>query len=161
MPRLHRKLTYFTGHPLTAAAILTATFLSPAGLTAEIYSPPEVDGLSIKAPLHGLSGSATRGQQVLIARDRGNCLACHALPIAEEPFHGTVGPPLTGIATRLSEGEIRLRIVDQQRINPHTIMPGFYKNPKQLRQVLYEYSDTTILTAQEVEDVVAYLLTLK
>lgn len=133
---------------------------SVAPVAAEDYVPWEADGLSIPEPLGGLQGDAERGRRVVIARDRGNCLACHVLPIPDEPAHGTVGPPLGGVASRLTEGQIRLRVVDEKMLNPETIMPGFYRHPRHFNRPL-PGADRTILTAQEVEDVVAYLLTLR
>lgn len=135
--------------------------LTPLQAAAEVYIPWNQEGLAITRPLGGLQGDAVRGRGIVIERSKGNCLACHQLPIPEQEFHGTVGPPLTGIASRLSEGEIRLRVVDEKQINPISVMPGFYRNPKFFNQVLEEYAGKTVLTAQQVEDVVAYLLTLK
>ncbi len=83
------------------------------------------------------------------------------MPIDEEPFHGTVGPPLLGVGARYTAAQIRLRIVDEQQINPMTIMPGFYRDPKLANRVAEEFWGKTFLTAQQVEDVVAYLVTLK
>jgi sulfur-oxidizing protein SoxX len=93
--------------------------------------------------------------------DRGNCLACHKMPIPEEPFHGTLGPDLSQVAARLSEAEMRLRVVDEKQLNPLTVMPGYYRDPGKLHLVAEEYTGKTLLTAQQVEDVVAYLMTLK
>ena len=116
---------------------------------------------SIAEPLCGLEGNPERGRKVAIDTHQGNCLACHIMPIPDEPLHGTVGPPLLAIASRLSEGQIRLRIVDEQLVNPDTIMPGFYKDPRLANRVATEYWGKTFLTAQQVEDLVAYLVTLK
>lgn len=116
---------------------------------------------AITEPLGGLKGDAARGRKLAIASAKGNCLACHELPIPEEGFHGEIGPSLHGVANRYSEGEIRMRIVDIQAISPASLMPPMYKNPTELKQVAKKYVGRTILTAQEVEDVVAYLMTLK
>ena len=83
------------------------------------------------------------------------------LPIPEEPLHGTVGPPLYGIGARMTEGQIRLRMVDEQKINPATIMPGFYSDPRKANRVANDFWGKTFLTAQQLEDVVAYLMTIK
>ncbi len=117
-------------------------------------------GLSIPEPLGGLRGEPQRGKAVVVDRERGNCLACHYMPIPEEPMHGTVGPPLNGVGARLTEGELRLRVVNEQLVNPDTIMPGFYQHPGKFNRPHPGFM-TTVLTAQEVEDVVAYLVTLK
>jgi sulfur-oxidizing protein SoxX len=124
------------------------------------YHDWQAKDLAIATPLGGLTGNAQRGRAVVIDRDRGNCLACHRLPIPDEPMQGTVGPPLDGVGARLSEGQLRLRVVDEQMVNPATIMPRFYARPGTLNRPLPGY-DTTILSAQDIEDVVAYLKTLR
>jgi len=116
---------------------------------------------SISAPLGGLKGDPVNGRKVAIHRGKGNCLACHQMPIPEEEFHGEVGPPLDGLGSRYDEGQIRLRVVNMQELNPGTLMPPFYKNPDQFNRVSKKFKGRTILTAQEIEDVVAYLMTLK
>lgn len=127
---------------------------------ADGYRPWQADGLAIPEPLGGLEGDPERGRAIARDRSRGNCLACHHMPIPEASDHGTVGPPLYGVGARLSEAELRLRVVDEKRVNPETIMPAFYRHPDRLNRPLAGF-DRTILTAQEVEDVVAYLTTLK
>jgi sulfur-oxidizing protein SoxX len=139
----------------------SSLFLSVPVLAGEAqFFDWTVEGLSIPEPLGGLRGDPVRGKAVVIDRDRGNCLACHHMPIPEEPMHGTIGPPLTGVGSRLTEAQLRLRVVNEQRINPDTIMPGFYRDPQKYNRPHPEYM-TPVLTAQEVEDVVAYLVTLK
>lgn len=120
-----------------------------------------MDQFAIKAPIGGRKGDATRGRKLVADRNKGNCLACHSMPIPEESFHGSIGPSLAGLASRMTEAQIRLRVVDEQQINPASIMPGYYRDPKLIHRVLWEYEGLTILTAQEVEDMVAYLVTLK
>ena len=109
----------------------------------------------------GLTGDAQRGRAIAGDQHRGNCLACHQLPIAEEPFHGDLGPPLAGIGARQSVGMIRLHVVDHSRFNPETVMPGYYRPPSQLNRVAPSLRGTTWLTAQEIEDVIAWLASLK
>ena len=128
---------------------------------ADEYMLWKSESLAIGNALGGLKGNPQRGRAIVIAPDKGSCLTCHHMPIDEEKFHGTVGPDLTAIASRLTEGEIRLRIVDEKVINPNTVMPGYYRDPAKFNQVADEYSGKTFLTAQEVEDVIAYLMTLK
>ncbi|MCW8957239.1 MAG: sulfur oxidation c-type cytochrome SoxX [Gammaproteobacteria bacterium] len=130
-------------------------------LAAEPYIQWQAEGLSVAEPLGGLQGDPVRGRAIASSTEDGNCLACHQLPIPEESFHGTVGPDLSQIAARLSEGEIRLRVVDEKRINPMTIMPGYYRHPDTFNQVSQDFAGKTFLTAQQIEDVVAYLVTLK
>jgi sulfur-oxidizing protein SoxX len=91
---------------------------------------------------------------------RGNCLICHPMPIAEAEFHGDVAPDLAGVGSRYSAGEIRLRVVDAKRLTPDGVMPAYHR-AEGLHRVLKEYRGKPILTRQEVEDVVAYLMTLK
>ena len=143
--------------------ILLAMFvLLPTTIVlADPYYSWHMDNFAINAPLGGLKGDAKRGKQISIDPEKGSCLNCHAMPIPEESFHGNIGPSLIGIASRLTEGELRLRVVDEKQINPETVMPGYYRHPKHFNLVAEDYEGKTYLTAQEVEDVVAYLLTLK
>lgn len=127
----------------------------------EAYQQWTAADFSIVSPLGGLKGNPANGKKVVIHRGKGNCLACHVMPIPEEEFHGEFGPPLNGVGSRYDAGQLRLRIVNMQLLNPATVMPPFYKHPDQLNRVSKQYQGRTILTAQEVEDVVAYLLTLK
>ncbi|MFO8026008.1 sulfur oxidation c-type cytochrome SoxX [Thiohalophilus sp.] len=126
----------------------------------EEYVEWKAEGDAILEPLGGLQGDPVRGKAVVIDRDSGNCLACHLMPIPEQPMHGTVAPPLHGVASRLTESQLRLRVVNEQLINPHTIMPAFYKKPDEYYRPHPAFK-SPVLTAQEVEDVVAYLKTLK
>lgn len=105
-------------------------------------------------------GDAARGKRVAADAERGNCLICHAIPIAEAPVFGTVGPDLNGIGQRLSAAQLRLRVVNPKALNPNTAMPA-YHHVQGLHRVAQRYAQRPILSAQEVEDVVAYLQTLK
>ena len=116
---------------------------------------------AIASPLCGLDGDPARGRALAADSHGGNCLACHSMPIDEEPFHGTIGPPLQGVGARYSAAQIRLRIVDEKQVNPMTIMPGFYRDPALANRIAGEFWGKTFLTAQQVEDLVAYLVTLK
>ena len=128
---------------------------------AEPYYDWEMKDFAIRHPIGGYQGVPARGREVVKDRSKGNCLACHAMPIQEESFHGTFGPDLHQIGSRLSVEQIRLRVVNQASINPATVMPAFYKNPLDVNRIAENYIGKTILTAQEVEDVIAYLATLK
>lgn len=106
------------------------------------------------------AGDAARGKALLAARDPANCVLCHAVPEASIPFAGNVGPPLAGIGARLSAAQLRLRVVDNMRVNAQTIMPSYYRVAG-LERVAALFRDKPILTAPQVEDVVAYLGTLR
>ncbi|MBC8270400.1 MAG: sulfur oxidation c-type cytochrome SoxX [Rhodospirillaceae bacterium] len=117
-----------------------------------------VDG-TIPASLTGKPGDPDAGKQTAIHRQKGNCLACHVMPVPEEQFHGEIGPDLSDVGSNYSEAELRLRLVDPKALNPDTIMPAFLKVPTS--EVHKKFKGKTILSAQEVEDIVAYLMTLK
>ncbi len=114
---------------------------------------------TIPASLTGKSGDPAKGRKLAINRKKGNCLACHIMPVPEQQFHGEIGPDLSGVASYLSEAEMRMRVVDPKVVNPDTIMPSFLKEAK--TRVLKKFKGKTILKAQEVEDIIAYLKTLK
>ena len=117
-----------------------------------------VDG-AIPAPLTAQPGDPERGRQVVRDRDGGDCTICHAMPLPQREFHGTIGPPLDGIGSRTTAGALRLRLVDPKALNPATIMPAYYKI-EGLNRVLDRYRTRPILSAQQIEDAIAYLLTL-
>jgi sulfur-oxidizing protein SoxX len=106
------------------------------------------------------AGNPERGRQVVANRQVGLCLLCHAAPIPEERFQGDLAPDLKGVGSRLSEAQIRARIVDPSRANPDTIMPAYYRTDG-LTRVAPAFRGKTIFTAEQIEDVVAYLVTLK
>lgn len=114
---------------------------------------------AIPQPLTAQPGDPERGRRVVLDREGGDCLVCHVMPLPQRQFHGTVGLPLDGIGSRSSAGVLRLRLVDPKAINPETIMPAYYKVAG-LHRVLERYRDRPILTVQQIEDVIAYLLTL-
>ena len=119
-----------------------------------------VDDVAIPKSLTGVAGDAVNGRKVAISRKKGNCLACHAMPIPEQQFHGETAPTLYGVGNRLNEGELRLQLVNSKVTNDSTMMPSFYRTFGYNRP-LKKFAGKSILTAQEVEDVVAYLKTLK
>ncbi|MBT3307002.1 MAG: sulfur oxidation c-type cytochrome SoxX [Alphaproteobacteria bacterium] len=115
---------------------------------------------AIAKSLTGKSGDAAKGRKLAINRKKGNCLACHVMPIPEQAFHGEIGPSLKGVASRLTEGQVRLRIVDPKYFNRDTIMPAFYKNTGFTR-VMKKFKGKSMLSAAQIEDLVAYTMTLK
>ena len=116
-------------------------------------------GDSIPASLTGAKGDPARGRAIVANRQVGLCLLCHSGPFPEERFQGDLAPDLRS-ATRLTEGQIRQRIVDSTKVNPQSIMPAYYRT-EGLERVAPAYRGKTILSAEQIEDVVAYLTTLK
>ena len=106
------------------------------------------------------AGDPARGRQIVANRQVGLCLLCHTAPIPEERFQGDLAPDLKGVGARLSEAQIRASIVDPSKANPDTIMPAYYRT-EGLSRVADAYRGKTILSAEQIEDVVAYLVTLK
>ncbi len=144
-------------HALLAAALAGA---GVSASRAEALRPYEVIGDTIPFSLTGVPGDPQRGRQVVTSREIGNCLLCHRMPLSEERFQGDLGPDLAGVARRLSVAQIRLRIVDESRLNPNTIMPPYYR-VEGLRRVLAAYRDRPVLTAEQVEDVLGLLSTFR
>jgi len=120
----------------------------------------EIVGDTIPKSLTGQPGDAVRGRAIVANRSVGLCLLCHSGPIAEERFQGDISPSLAGAGSRWSIGQLRLRIVDGSRLNADTIMPAYYRTGG-LQRVARTFEGKTILSPEQVEDVVAYLATLK
>jgi sulfur-oxidizing protein SoxX len=118
----------------------------------------KVSGDAIATPL-AAPGDALRGRDIVAGRD-GNCLLCHAIPETGARFMGDIAPPLSGIGARLSAAQLRLRVVDQSRLNPDTVMPSYFKVDG-LHRVAPAFRGKPIHNAAQVEDVVAFLQTLK
>lgn len=118
-----------------------------------------IQGDRIPASLTQTAGNATRGAQIFTARDQGHCVLCHQVKTLDAPFQGNVGPALDLVAARLDTGQIRLRIVDYQRVVDGALMPSYYRTDG-FHQVGEPYKNKPVLTAQQVEDLVAYLVTL-
>jgi sulfur-oxidizing protein SoxX len=117
-------------------------------------------GDGIPASLTGRPGDPARGRAVVVNRQVGLCLLCHSGPFPEERFQGTIGPDLAGVGARWSEGQIRLRLVDGRRLNPDTIMPSYYV-AEGLTRVAPAWRGKPVITAEQIEDVVAFLTTLR
>ena len=136
-------------------------FLLSPTLNAEVaLLPYTMIGDAIPAPLGDLRGDADRGRALALDRAAGNCLICHKAPVANEPFQGGLGPDLTGVGSRLALGQLRLRLVDQSQLDPATLMPSYYRVAN-LQRVAERYRGQPVFTAQQIEDVVAWLTTLK
>lgn len=137
---------------------------SPLGLALVRRVLPALLLLPTAAPAQPLPGTtpgdAGRGRAIVANRQVGLCLLCHPAPIPEERFQGNLAPDLAGAGERWTEAQLRQRIIDSSATNPSTIMPSYYKTAG-LARVAAAQRGKTILTAQQVEDVVAYLATLR
>ena len=125
-----------------------------------IAQAQQIDGDVIVKSLSGAPGDVDRGRAIVLSRQSGLCILCHSGPFPDERFQGNLAPDLAASAARLSQGQLRARIVDASRFNPDTIMPSYFKKGSFTR-VAPQFADKTMLTAQEIEDVVAFLLSLK
>ena len=119
----------------------------------------KIVGDTIPLSLTSSNGDLERGRDIVLSRE-GNCLACHVVPNINDKFQGNIGPSLAGVGNRYTVGELRLRLVDPYIINPNTLMPAFYKSEGLIR-VDEKYKGKSILTAQQIEDVISWLVTLK
>jgi sulfur-oxidizing protein SoxX len=125
------------------------------GMAAELH----VVGDGVPEPL-AARGDVARGRALIVARESANCALCHAIPDPGVRFAGDIGPSLAGIGSRMNAAQIRLRVADNLRINPASVMPSYYKTDG-LDRVATAYAGKPILNAQEIEDVVAFLVTLQ
>jgi len=133
-----------------AAAIVVAGWL--AGVAHANDAMPE--------SLTGAKGDPARGRAIVANRQVGLCLLCHSGPFPDERFQGNLAPDLRGAGARWSEGQLRLRIVDSSRINPASIMPAYHRTEGLVR-VAPAWRGKPVLTAEQIEDVVAFLMTLR
>jgi sulfur-oxidizing protein SoxX len=141
-------------------AMLAAAALGSGGRAEEGLRPYAIVGDAIPASLTGAQGDAARGKAIVLNRQVGLCLLCHSGPFPEERFQGNMAPDLKGTGSRWSEGELRLRLVDARKLNPDTIMPPYYVVDGMTR-VARSFRGKPILSAEQIEDVVAFLATLK
>lgn len=144
------------------AGLMTVTLLSVSALAGPV-APDKVkitDG-ELKTSLTGKPGSDVKGAEWFKNRKLGNCLACHAnSKMPDEQFHGEIGPALDGVADRYSEAQLRAIVVNAKAaLNDKTLMPAFYI--AHYTDPLKSFAGKPILTAEQVEDIVAYLKTLK
>ena len=117
-------------------------------------------GDGIPMPLTGAPGDAARGRAIVVNRQQGLCLLCHSGPFPEEPSPGNLATDLGGAGTRWSEAQLRARIVDARRLDSNNLMPAFHATEGRQR-VAAAWQGRPILNAQQVEDVVAFLRTLR
>lgn len=150
--------------PATVSASLlmatAATGLAQVPKPALGVAPYAVVGDAIPQPLVATPGDVARGRALVINRREGLCLLCHTGPFPEERFQGTLAPNLAGAGRRWMAGQLRLRIVDTRRLNPQSLMPSYHR-VEGLQQVASAYQGRPLFDAQQVEDVVAFLLTLR
>jgi sulfur-oxidizing protein SoxX len=138
-----------------AASIAALPCASPAQ-TLQNFA---VVGDTIPASLTGAPGDAARGRALIVERS-STCILCHSGPFPEQKFQGDLAPSLAGAGSRWSAGQLRLRLVDASRLNATTIMPSYYR-VEGLERVGASWRDKPILSAEQIEDIVAYLVTLR
>jgi L-cysteine S-thiosulfotransferase len=148
-----------------AGAVAAAVACLPGALRAQDEAagglrPYQIVDDAIPRSLTGAKGDPGRGRSIVANRQVGLCLLCHTGPFPEEKFQGTLAPDLKGAGARASEGQLRLRIVDASRLNRDTIMPSYYRIDG-LERVAPAFRGKPILSAEQIEDVVAYLATLR
>ena len=143
-------------------ALLAGVFgaLTAAATASETLTAFVVVGDAIPEPLAPTKGDPSRGRMIVANRQVGLCLLCHSGPFPEETMQGTIGTDLQGAGKRWSEGHLRLRIVDSRRLDPNTIMPSFYRT-EGLDRVAAAWRGKPLLSAEQIEDVVAFLATLR
>lgn len=151
---LARSAIYISGAWLAAAALTLPGMAGAQNLRA--YA---VAGDAIPESLTGVPGDATRGRALVVDR-ASTCILCHSGPFPEARFQGDLAPSLAGAGSRWSEGQLRLRLVDASRLNPATIMPSYYR-VEGLERVGAAWRGKPILSAEQIEDLVAYLSTLR
>jgi len=147
---------------IATLAIAVGVALAPqAGAQAPAQLRPyTVVGDAIPESLTGMPGSPERGRAIVVNRQVGLCLLCHSGPYPEEKFQGTLAPDLKGTGSRWSQGQLRLRIVDASRLKADTIMPPYYR-VEGLVRVAPSFQGKPLLTAEQIEDVIAHLATLR
>jgi len=136
-----------------------AAMLAPCPAGAQALRPYAVVGDAIPEPLTDVRGDAARGRALVVDRT-STCILCHNGPFPEQMFQGDLAPNLAGAGSRWSEGQLRLRLVDGGRLNAATIMPSYYRMDG-LTRVGPNWRGKPILSAEQIEDIVAYLVTLR
>jgi sulfur-oxidizing protein SoxX len=147
------------GAGLAALALWTAQG-AHAQVDNDLRARYTVVGDGIPKPLTNDAPDAANGRRIVTERQTGLCVLCHSGPFPEAPFQGDIATNLAGTGSRWSEAQLRLRLVDASRLNPQTIMPSYYRT-QGLERVSWQYRDQPVLNAQQIEDVVAFLRSLK
>jgi len=148
------------GLSITIALAAVTSGLACHASAQDALPPYAIVGDAIPASLTGAKGDPIRGRAIVTNRLVGLCLLCHSGPFPEERFQGAIGPNLKGTGARWNEGQLRLRMVDSTRLNPDSIMPPYYRADR-LTRVAPAFLGKPVLNAQQIEDVVAYLTTLR
>jgi L-cysteine S-thiosulfotransferase len=145
--------------PPHVTALAVVLFALPLGARAQTLAPYKIVSDGIPLSLTGAPGDAARGRALVVDRT-STCILCHSGPFPETRFQGDLAPSLTGAGDRWSEGQLRLRLVDAAHFNPTTIMPSYYRLDG-LARVGANWRNKPILSAEQIEDIVAYLATLR
>src|SRR5258705_8315173 len=153
------KLLVRSAFCVACAWLAAATFALPCTAGAQGLRAYVAVGDAIPETLTGMPGDATRGRALVVDRS-STCILCHSGPFPEQKFQGDLAPSLVGAGSRWSEGQLRLRLVDASGLNPATIMPSYYRVDG-LVGVGTAWRDKPILSAEQIEDIVAYLATLR
>lgn len=132
--------------------------LTLIGVAAQAGARPKLQiiGDAIVVPLTERTASAEMGERIFVSRESGHCVLCHQVAGLDAPFQGDIGPQLSDVGDRLSPAQLRLRIVDSSILNAQTIMPPYYRR-QNLHRVASQYEGETVLTALQIEHLVAYL----
>lgn len=152
-----RRPSFLLAAFVLAALLGTARGQAAAPAVAVAY---QVTGDAIVQPLTTQPGDPVRGRAIVLDRQQGLCLLCHSGPFPEERFQGTLAPDLAGAGQRWNAGQLRLRIVDARSLNPDTVMPAYHRTTG-LQRVAPALAGVPLLGAQQIEDVVAFLETLR
>ena len=145
---------------MRAARFLASLLLAMAMPAMASAQSAMVTGDAVVQSLTGSAGNPTRGRAIIADRQKGFCLLCHGGPFPEEPLQGNLAPSLAGAGSRWNEGQLRLRLMDNKRVNPESIMPAYHRI-EGLNRVGANWRDRPILSAAEIEDVLAFLMGLK
>lgn len=145
---------------MRAARFLASLLLAMAMPAMASAQSAMVTGDAVVQSLTGSAGDPARGRAIIADRQKGFCLLCHGGPFPEEALQGNLAPSLAGAGSRWNEGQLRLRLMDNKRVNPESIMPAYHRI-EGLNRVGAIWRDRPILSAAEIEDVLAFLMGLK
>lgn len=146
-------------HRISGLVLASALLTLPCLAATEELRSHAIVGDAIPEPLTSTKGDVARGRALVVERS-STCILCHSGPFPEQKFQGDLAPDLSGSGSRWSEGQIRLRLVDASRLNAATIMPSYYR-VQGLQRVGTPWRGKPILSAQQIEDIVVYLVTLR